>query len=192
MVSSFTDLSLIVKSNVLAYSQNSLEKFSEIYRHSVLSNLIDSVDPAIKSNITKVKMIKLITPMLNKSTTYDIKFGNSIKLDGFSIMSSYFNVAGTTERIMLTNRGNDIVTGYYNVYNNFVVVSTVGTIDYANGNIKINDMIITYAPEELKMFAVPLSNDIVARENNICMIRSSDIKVTMLIDSVTNRMTVAS
>jgi len=102
MVSAFTDLSLIIKANILSYSNSSLEKFSEVYRHSVLTNLIDSADPAIKSNITKVKMVKLLSPMLNKSTTYTINYANAIKSDAFSVMSSYFSVAGSTEKVMQT------------------------------------------------------------------------------------------
>ena len=50
---------------ILLYNQETLENFTGMFRHSVLTGLIDNTDPSILSNVTNVAMYKYITPTLN-------------------------------------------------------------------------------------------------------------------------------
>ena len=193
MVSSFTDIGLVVKSNITQYSTTHLEKFSEIFRHSALTGIIDSSDYAIQSNITKVKIAKILNPILNKNVSYKLNFGNRIKSEGVTVFSTPFNIAGIQSSVTFSNRGTDIIVGYLNSSNQYIVISKVGNIDYTTGLITITDITISSInTNDLIVSAIPYSVDIVSSENNICIINPTDITVNVMVDSLTNRNLVTS
>ena len=45
-----------------------------MFRHSVLTGLIDNTDSSILSNVTNVAMYKYITPTLNEGLKYTLRF----------------------------------------------------------------------------------------------------------------------
>ena len=110
---------------ITAYNSNSLEDFSGMFRYSEALKTIDDADPAILSNITKVKMYKFITPTLNSALKYTISYNNAIynphsghaSTMGGVVSSSGFKINddSSTNEHFLDDDGEGNIRVYYSV-----------------------------------------------------------------------------
>jgi hypothetical protein len=187
MLSTGTNLTTLITDNIVGYSATELEQFNSIFRYSQFCNIIDTTHASIKSNITNVKLYKTLLPILNKSANYVANFGNAIKEFDFNLVSPYFYGTNNTQQLLLTNIGANVVMGYYDVQNKFVAVNTVGSINYKTGEVVITNLYIQSMEDEFNLKVTPKSNDIISRNNNVCQIKSANLKIKTVIDSVANR-----
>jgi len=136
------------------------------------------------NSVATVTMAKNFTPTLSVSTSYNLNFNNKFfnphsghNADAGGIISStgfYLNDV-TTSEYFFDDDGAGNLRSYYLVagvrtYNNL----TAGTVDYINGTITINAIIITGVGEvdgatssQIRVTVLPNSNDITPVRNQI-------------------------
>ena len=174
----------LVATTVSNYNTSDLQLFNAPFRHSKLLGLIDSTDSSILNSVATVTMAKNFTPTLSVSTSYNLNFNNKFfnphsghNADAGGIISStgfYLNDV-TTSEYFFDDDGAGNLRSYYLVagvrtYNNL----TAGTVDYINGTITINAIIITGVGEvdgatssQIRVTVLPNSNDITPVRNQI-------------------------
>ncbi|MHA2032993.1 MAG: baseplate wedge protein, partial [Candidatus Kariarchaeaceae archaeon] len=92
-VSNVQDLNARIVSSLTKYSQSvDLNKFGGRFKYSKALQVIDNVDTAITSNITRVKMRRNINCILNTFAQYEICFGNQFhkEIGSYNIKSTGF------------------------------------------------------------------------------------------------------
>lgn len=180
----------LITDAVLKFNDDNLNDFGVILRNSQLTKSIDEVDSSIISNITDVTCYKTINPVLSKSNNFVVNFNIAIlntlpqqtqiysSEDSKAVYSSEFYYQ--SELCTIEDDGNGILRIIKKQESNKIVLHNIGTVDYTNGIIKINDFKITsYVGNAIRIYIVPEDKDIVANRNNILLIRPSDITVSV-------------
>lgn len=174
-----SEISNIIREEVLQYNEESLDKFESILKFSTLSRLIDGAEPSIRSNITTLKLHCEIEPVFNRSVQYQLNIGNPIYKSGAaseSVLSTGVNVLNIQEVCFIddvptpgTNVG--ILRLFYYIQSQKVVVRNIGTVDYSKGIITFDNLIITgLASPEFKFIIKPQSYDVASVRNQIVTI----------------------
>ena len=73
-----TTLQTNVLTQIATYNNDTLEDFAGMFRYSQLLQTINEADTSILSNITTVKMYKLVTPTLSSALKYTLSFNNAL------------------------------------------------------------------------------------------------------------------
>ena len=186
-----TDTLKTLISNVInKYDNDELRKFGGMFRFSKMSRLIDASDNSITSNITNIRMSKVISPNFNSKAKYNILFNNPIFSSGTaeeSIKSSAFYVTSTDQPVYIDDDGlGNLRLFYYTGTNTKVFINkTLGTVNYTTGRLVINDFIILSATDNIITFnCVPDSNDVVSVRNQIVAINQNNTKISVIVDTV--------
>ena len=191
-----------VLNEIANHSASALQNFTGVFRHSELTRKIDAVDSSILSNITTIKLYKLFTPTLNSALKYTISYNNAFynphsghNMDsGGIISSSGFKISDddSTNEHFLDDDGKGNLRAYYlssgvRTYTS----SSFGTVDYDNGEVVLTSANITSisnvdgaASTQIRVFAIPNSNDIVPVRNQILQIDTANSTVTGAVDTV--------
>ena len=196
-----SDLEALVNTTISNYNTSDLQTFNAPFRHSKLLGLIDNTDTAILNNTTTVTLAKLFTPTLSTSTNYNLNFNNKFYnphsghtgtggVGGIVASTGFFlnNVTTTTYFFDDDGAGNlriySVVSGE-RVY----LDSTAGTIDYTNGTIAINAIIITGVAEvdgststQIRVTVIPNSYDVTPVRNQILEIDLVNTEVSAGVD----------
>ena len=177
------------------YNQETLENFTGMFRHSVLTGLIDDTDPSILSNVTTVKMYKFIAPRLNEGLKYTLNFSNALfnphsghnSSGGGIISSSGFKINdddSTNEHFLDDDGAGNLRVYYLNGTVRIYTSSTYGTVDYTTGQVVLTSANITNisnidgkSSTVVRIFATPSSNDIVP-------VRNQTLEIDIVISSV--------
>ena len=189
-------------SNAIAvYNNDTLENFTGMFRYSKVLETINNADTSILSNITTVKMYKFITPTLSEGLKYTLSFNNAFynphsghnATGGGVITSTGFKINGdTTNEHFLDDNGAGILRLYYlsgttRVYTS----STYGTVDYATGEIILTSANITsisnidgVASTQIRVTAIPSSNEIVPVRNQVLEIDTANSTITGEVDGI--------
>ncbi len=197
---SASDLTSLVNTTISNYNTSELQTFNAPFRHSKLLGLIDNSDTAILNNTTTVTMAKLFTPEISTSKNYNLNFNNKFynphsghnSAGGGVIASTGFFLNGVTTTTYFFDddgAGNlriySIVSGE-RVYLN----STAGTVDYVNGIISINAIIITAVAEvdnsssaQIRVTAIPNSYDVTPVRNQILEIDLTNTQISAGVDA---------
>jgi hypothetical protein len=136
-------------------------------------------------------MYKKLTPILNTSTQYIIKFYNKINNPhtghGSVLSSTGFYISGSTSQNFIDDDGAGGVRRYTIESNNKVYANAlVGTIDYLNGIIILNDLNITSVSNTdgtINLTCIPDSNDILPVRNQLLEI---DISGSLVLSTSDN------
>ena len=82
-----------------------MNRFGGRFKYSKILQLIDRVDTAITSNITKVKIRRDMKALINQFAQYEICFGNrlNVKPNGLNIKSTGFRILGENAMVYLTD-----------------------------------------------------------------------------------------
>ncbi|NDC95684.1 hypothetical protein EB077_10305, partial [bacterium] len=185
------DIKTSVLSKISSYNLYYLDGFKKTLYYSKLVKEIDSADPSIVSNDTEIRAIKKITPTLNTNLSYEIDFGFKLKKEtgvdlrteerhyGHTIQSSVFTFNGYRAIII-----DDTVGALYvaKLTSNVIDIERkIGTIDYENGIIIINNLnVSSFEGSAIKIYAVPNDKDFSSNKNVILSIADEDIKVTVI------------
>ena len=189
-----TELETLVNTTIQNYTDTDLEDFNRPFRYSKLTGLIDQTDTAILSNITTVTLARFVTPITTTSTAYTLNFNNAFfnPHSGHStiIASTGFFIDNTSTEYFFDDDGQgnlriySLVAGVRTYFN-----SQAGTVDYANGIIKINSILITSvsnvdgsASTQFRLTVLPDSNDVIPVRNQLLEIDTVNTSVVGTVD----------
>jgi hypothetical protein len=191
-----TDLGSLIGTTLQSYNTTNLNTFNAPFRHSQLQGLIDGTDTSILMNTTTVTMARLFTPTTTGSTSYTINFNNAFynPVSGYQntvIASTGFYINGGTTEYFFDDDG----SGNLRIYSIAVGVRTyyssaAGTIDYANGLITINGILISSTSNidgvssiQIRITALSDSNDVIPVRNQLLEIDFTNSTITSKVDA---------
>ena len=202
-VSNPNDLKTSIINGLTQYSTSgNLNTFSGRFKYSKVVQVIDKIDNAITSNITKVKIRRNLKAFLNQFAQYELCFGNKFHIkDSYNIKSTGFYISGNSNLVYLTdipNKKNDgsldgsgkgvlsIVqkrtNGTYEV-----IVKSAGTVDYNKGEIIITTVNITGTEDGsgiIQIQAYPESNDVIGLKDLYLEFDVGNSSINMLRDVI--------
>ena len=191
-----------VLSTIANYGATTLENFTGLFRHSKLTENVNNADTSILSNITTIKMYKYITPTLSSALKYTLSFNNAFynphsghnSSGGGVISSSGFKINNddSTNEHFLDDDGAGNVRVYYLSGTTRIYTSTTfGTVNYTTGEIILTSANITSisnvdgaASTQIRVFAIPNSNDVVPVRNQVLQIDTANSTVSGEVDAV--------
>jgi len=209
-VSNVDNLKTSVISALNDYSESKdLNKFGGRFKYSKVLQVIDNVDTAITSNITKVRLRRDLRAALNKAGQYELCFGNKFHINpnGFNIKSTAFYVSGVADPVYLTDIPNKKVDGSLdgsglgvvsvvkksNSGEYEIIVKSAGTVDYNNGEINLFTIVITSTSNDLnsntgivEVQAIPESNDVIGLKDLYLDFSISDSTINMVKDVISS------
>jgi hypothetical protein len=191
-----TDLGSLIGITLQSYNTTELNTFNAPFRHSQLTGLIDDTDNSILMNTTTVTMAKLFTPTTTGSTSYTINFNNAFynPVSGYQntiIASTGFYINGGTTEYFFDDDG----SGNLRIYSIAVGVrtyysSTAGTVDYINGLIIINGILISSVSNidgvtstQVRITALSDSNDVIPVRNQLLEIDFANTTISSRVDA---------
>jgi len=180
-----------------------INKFGGRFKYSKILQLIDRVDNAITSNITKVKIRRDLKVLIDTFAQYELCFGNKFHInpEGFNIKSTGFTVSGLSDVVYLTDIPNKKEDGTLDgsgkgilsvIAKNQkdelrVIAKSAGTVDYMKGEVILNTLNITStsAPNNLiEIQAFPDSNDIIGLKDLYLTFDVSNSAINMVKDVI--------
>jgi len=195
--SNASDLKTNVTDVLNSYSKNvDMNRFGGRFKYSKVLQLIDRVDDAITSNITKIIIRRDLKALVNQFAQYELCFGNrfNVKPNGFNIKSTRFKVAGEDSEVFMVDVPNtDLKTGIISLVKvndkgeSIVVAKEAGTVDYLKGEINLStvNIVSTQRPNDIvEIQAVPDSNDVVGLKDLYLSLSVSDSKINMVKDVI--------
>jgi hypothetical protein len=188
-----TQIETIVKDAILNYNATELEKFDGVLRFSKLSRIIDSADPAIVNNTSRIMVRRQFAPVFNISSEYKLNLINPISQDGGKqgdvFSSTGFFIPNSTLVHYLDDDANGNVRLYY-IGSNFdkvIVNPSIGTIDYEGGRVVVRALTITALADVIfEMQVKPESYDVVSALNQIVQIDPTLLIVEAIADQTIN------
>ena len=203
-VGSDADLKTNILSSLNTYSKNvEINKFGGRFKYSKINQLIDRVDNAITSNITKVIIRRDLKALLNQFAQYELCFGNRFNINplGYNIKSTAFNINGTSDVAYLTDvpnkdaagnldgsmRGTISIVTKNNKDQETVLVKDAGGVDYKKGEIILNSVNITSTERDndlIEVQAFPESNDVIGLKDLYVSFDTSNTTINMVKDVI--------
>ena len=175
-----------------------LNNFDKAFRHSNLSQKIDEAEISIKSNQTSVQLKRNFYPTIGTTGAYDLKFSNeiyhpantfwgAIKSDAFS----YADTAGTVYTGCKLQDANGVMQVYRTSgADRILVANNIGTVTYGTGKVAVTNFKPAAVGANssgntslLNVVVTPASNDILPLREQILLINTGDVTVTMIDDS---------
>jgi len=98
-----------VINSIQKYSESDeLNRFGGRFKYSKIQQVIDNTDTAITSNITKVTIRRDLQVVINKTSQYELCFGNrfNVKPQGYNIKSTGFKILGEVSTVYITDTPN--------------------------------------------------------------------------------------
>ena len=187
-----------VSNSLLEYSKTiDVNKFGGRFKFSKIVSLIDQSDPAIISNITKVKMVRNLKVNKNVYNQYELCFGNKFHSDpnGYNIKSTAFNVSGIDGNLYFSDIPESSNVGRLFIFkvlpqNQILIVKrNAGKVYYNTGEIIIDTISIsnTQRDESIVEFEVsPDSNDVIGKQDLYIHYATNNSEITMVLDTITS------
>ena len=199
-----TNSSAVLKSTVSTavtdFGATNLKTFDKSFRYSKLIQAIDEAEVSIKSNQTSVTIKRLLYPALGSSAAYTLPFSNQIyhPANNFwgAITSSEFSYRDSVNTLWTGCRLQDD-NGVLQVYRSsgderILVDNNVGEVTYLTGKVALTSFKPVAIGSEttgnttsMDVFVTPASADILPLREQIILIESGDVNVTMLDDAGT-------
>ena len=189
-----------VSTTVTDFGETNLKTFDKSFRYSKLIQSIDEAEVSIKSNQTSVTMKRYFYPLLGSSAAYTLPFSNQVyhPANTFwgAVTSGEFTYNDSVGTLWTGCRIQDS-DGVLQVYRTsgeerILVDNNVGAITYLSGKIELKSFKpISIGSEttgnttSLEVFVTPASSDILPLREQIILIESGDVNITMLDDAGT-------
>ena len=195
-VSVVENLKSDITSALTSYSKDvDMNRFGGRFKYSKILQLIDRVDNAITSNITKIKIRRDLKVLKNQFAQYELCFGNRFHAnpDGFNIKSTGFKIAGEKSIVYLTDTPTDTSKGIMSIVKIGkdgkidVLAKEVGIVDYMKGEIILNtiNIVETSAPNDIiEIQAFPESNDVIGLKDLYVSLDIPHSKINMTKDVI--------
>ena len=198
-VAAVNDLRTKISNSLTTYSKSGdVNKFGGRFKYSKVLNVVDNIDNAITSNITRVRMRRNLNALVNQFAQYELCFGNqfNVKPEGLNIKSTGFKILGTIETVYFTDVPNaDKLTGTISVVRKnasgetIVVVKSAGVVDYVHGEINLStiNIISTDKPNNIvEIQAFPESNDVIGLQDLYLDFNIPSSQINMIKDTITS------
>lgn len=197
-VTNIEDLKSRITNTLTTFKKSNINKFGGRFKYSKVCQVIDDVDSAITSNITRVLIRRNLKALINTYAQYELCYGNKFYyIDaGFNIKSTGFKIAGSNDICYFTDTPRDDGTGVISIVKeaqeegkNTVVTKSAGTVDYIKGEIIINTVNITSTVEPnniIEIQAVPESNDVIGLSDLYLDFSVSKSAINMIKDTITS------
>ena len=198
-IAAVNDLKTKIVSALTTYSKSGdVNKFGGRFKYSKVLNVVDNIDRAITSNITRVRMRRNLNALVNQFAQYELCFGNqfNVKPEGLNIKSTGSKILGTIETVYFTDVPNaDKLTGTISVVRKnaagetIVVVKSAGTVDYVHGEINLStiNIISTDKPNNIvEVQAFPESNDVLGLQDLYLDFNIPSSQINMVKDTITS------
>ena len=198
-ISSINDLKSKITSALTTYSKSGdVNKFGGRFKYSKVLNVVDNIDKAITSNITRVRIRRNLNALVNQFAQYELCFGNqfNVKPEGLNIKSTGFKIQGTIETVYFTDVPNaDKLTGTISIVRKnasgetIVVVKSAGVVDYVHGEINLStiNIISTDKPNNIvEVQAFPESNDVIGLQDLYLDFNIPSSQINMVKDTITS------
>jgi len=179
-----------VNAGIIAYNSNNLNDFNKTLRQSRLAAYLDDLDVSIISTDIVSKPIIEYVPALNFSSSPSFSFETALVQPypfdaslGFNtfkpaVESTKFTVDGTLVSAQDDGNGN-IMLVTAEVDTESVFKSSVGTINYSTGAVKLSNLTISsFQNKAIKFTANTVDKDIKPPKDRILVIRGEDVFVT--------------
>ena len=189
-----------VSTAVTDFGDTNLKTFDKSFRYSKLIQAIDEAEVSIKSNQTSVTIKRLLYPRLGSSAAYTLPFSNQIyhPANNFwgAVTSAEFSYNDSVNTLWTGCRLQDD-NGVLQVYRSsgeerILVDNNVGTITYLSGKVELKSFKPIAIGSEttgnttpLEVTVTPASADILPLREQIILIESGDVNITMLDDAGT-------
>ncbi len=198
-IAAVNDLKSKITSALTTYSKSGdVNKFGGRFKYSKVLNVIDNIDKAITSNITRVRIRRNLNALVNQFAQYELCFGNqfNVKPEGLNIKSTGFKIQGTIETVYFTDVPNaDKLTGTVSIVRKnasgetIVVVKSAGVVDYVHGEINLStiNIISTDKPNNIvEIQAFPESNDVIGLQDLYLDFNIPSSQINMVKDTITS------
>ena len=198
-ISSVNDLKSKITSALTTYSKSGdVNKFGGRFKYSKVLNVVDNIDKAITSNITRIRIRRNLNALVNQFAQYELCFGNqfNVKPEGLNIKSTGFKIQGTIETVYFTDVPNaDKLTGTISIVRKnasgetIVVVKSAGVVDYVHGEINLStiNIISTDKPNDIvEVQAFPESNDVIGLQDLYLDFNVPSSQINMVKDTITS------
>ena len=202
-----TALKTRISDGLTTYSASKdINKFGGRFKYSKVLNVIDNIDTAITSNITKVKIRRNLKALTNSFAQYELCFGNQFHIDvaGKNIKSTGFKIINQSSTVYLTDIPNkdsngdldgsgmgtlSVIRRDTTTDTEIVVVKSAGTVDYNKGEIILStiNIVSTSKPNNIiEVQAFPESNDVIGLTDLYLNFDMSNTTINMVKDTITS------
>ena len=206
-VSNVNDLRTNIIQSLTTYSESGdVNKFGGRFKYSKVLNVIDNIDSAITSNITKVRIRRNLKALTNQYAQYELCYGNKFHINpnGLNIKSTGFTISGESSTVYFTDLPNKDVNGDLDGSSkgvvsivkrdlvsdtNIVVVSSAGTVDYTKGEIILTtiNVLSTNLPNDIiEIQAFPDSNDVIGVTDLYLNLSIPSSSINMVKDTISS------
>jgi len=197
---SASQLKSTVTSQITSFGATNLKTFDKSFRYSKLIQAIDEAEVSIKSNQTSIQLKRLLYPLLGSDEAYDMPFSNQIYHPSNTFWGavtsntfSYTDSANTQWTGCRLQDNNGVVEVYRTSGEDRIIVNNnVGTVNYLTGKISLTSfkpLVIgsetTGNTTPLEVYITPASSDVNPLREQIILVESGDVSITMLDDAGT-------
>jgi len=206
-VTTVSELKTSITNGLLTYgSSTDLNKFGGRFKYSKMLNVIDNIDDAITSNITRVRIRRNLKALTNQFAQYELCYGNKFHInpEGKNIKSTGFTIEGQTDVLYFTDIPNKnvagsldgsgkgviaIVKGDNELSQGQLIVASAGIVDYEHGEVIISTVNITSTQRDnniIEIQAFPESNDVIGLKDLYLSFAVGDSSINMVKDTITS------
>ena len=206
-VTTVSELKTNIINGLLTYgSSTDINKFGGRFKYSRLVNVIDNIDDAITSNITRVRIRRNLKALTNQFAQYELCYGNRFHInpEGKNIKSTGFTIQGQTDTLYFTdipNKNSDgsldgsgkgviaIVKGDNELSQGQLIVASAGIVDYVHGEVIVSTVNITSTQKSnniIEIQAFPESNDVIGLKDLYLSFAVGDSTINMVKDTITS------
>ena len=202
-ISTVSNLKTRIINGLTTYGKSTdLNKFGGRFKYSKVLNVIDKIDDAISSNISRVIIRRNLKALVNQFAQYELCYGNRFHInpDGRNIKSTGFTIAGQTDLLYFTDMPNKNINGALDGSGKGVIaivkgdgeqliVASAGTVDYIHGEIILNTINITSTEKAnniVEIQAFPESNDIISLKDLYLTFSVDNSQINMVKDTITS------
>ena len=206
-VSTVSNLKTKIINGLTTYGTSTdLNKFGGRFKYSKVINVIDNIDNAISSNISRVIIRRNLKALTNQFAQYELCYGNRFHInpEGKNIKSTGFTVQGQTDSLYLTDIPNKDSSGNLDgsgkgiiavvkddreVTDNQLIISSAGTVDYVHGEVILNTINFTSTEKSnniIEIQAFPESNDVLGLKDLYLSFDVGSSKINMVKDTISS------
>ena len=202
-ISTVSNLKTKIINGLTTYAQSTdLNKFGGRFKYSKVLNVIDNIDNAISSNISRVIVRRNLKALTNQFAQYELCYGNRFHInpDGRNIKSTAFTIQNQNDLVYFTDIPNKNINGSLDGSGkgvlavvkgdgNQLVISSAGVVDYIHGEIILNTINITSTEKSnniIEIQAFPESNDILSLKDLYLTFAVGDSAINMVKDTITS------
>lgn len=176
-----------VRQAIVSYNDTYLQKFDGVLRYSRLIRAIDDSDTSIINNISTIILRRIVDVVFNLSTSYTVQLNNPIYKSGVAeeaVMTTGFYINNGTTIYYIDDDGvGNLRLFYYNPldYTKVFVNSTIGTVNYTTGELKINSLFVYgLTGSDFEFIIKTQSNDVVSMHNQIVNIDPQYLTINVI------------